>query len=128
MSAQLASVTNAYGDLDVIGALPSSVSAFESFVSPLLSSHTRGIWLRVPCEPAFGGVLSRAIELGFRAHHAHGNVITLQAWRSPARNPTPAYGHHAVGAGALVVNAAGHILAIREKFDTSGGRPRRCIT
>lgn len=48
-------------------------------------------------------------------------VLTLQAWkRDPKANPTPPYGHHALGAAAIVVNKDGHVLGIHERFDSSG--------
>jgi hypothetical protein len=115
-------VKNVYGDLQVPAALlPSDPASARSFLQRVLSDANRGVWVDIPFSSDYASVLPVAAELGFTAHHAYKGVLTLQAWCRPReRNPTPPYGHHAVGAAALVVNADGAVLGIRERFDRTG--------
>ena len=113
--------TNAYGDVQIGGRLPTDASAFEAALAPIVSSASRGVWLRVPFDAEHVSLLPAAHALGFTlAHHVRDGVLTLQAWRGGPHNPTPAHAHTDIGAGAFVVNRDGHILLIRERFDESG--------
>jgi 8-oxo-dGTP pyrophosphatase MutT (NUDIX family) len=116
-----AAVKNAYGDLQVVGPLPADPSAFTRFLSDLFARPDcdRGVWLELPwaLAPTHSGP---AVAAGFRVHHASGGALTLQAWRSAKRNPTPPFAHTAIGAGAIVVNGRGEVLGIRERFDQIG--------
>lgn len=121
---------NAYGDRQIPSALvPRSIPEAREFLTSQLALTDRGAWLQLPFDDDGAPLLPVAHELGFRVHSASHGMITLQAWRKRASsadlpgsapNPTPPVGHHAVGAGALVVNADGRILGIKERFDKSG--------
>jgi 8-oxo-dGTP pyrophosphatase MutT (NUDIX family) len=114
---------NQYGDLqvskDALQALNNDTIACKEALTSLLASCTRGVWLRLDWDSQ-AHLLPVAQQLGFRLHHTYGSLITLHAWCSPGRNPTPQYAHMSVGVGALVINSQGKMLAIREKFDSSG--------
>ena len=117
----LTEYVNAYGDTHIAGAVPTEPDAFVAVMQPIVARATRGVWLRLPFDEAHAPLLPHARSLGFDiVHHAVDGGITLQAWRGGPHNPTPAYAVTDVGASALVVAADGRILAVRERFDTSG--------
>lgn len=143
-------IKNAYGDLQVLSAgIPTEVETFRTQLGTVVAAADRGVWLALPFDDVHINLVPVAFELGFRAHHVYkgtgvrtaciniaaaatdvrevnmvslcAGVLTLQAWkRDPKANPTPPYGHHALGAAAIVVNKDGHVLGIHERFDSSG--------
>src|SRR5205823_987203 len=94
----LRTVKNAYGDLSVVDELPTDAAAFQQAMRGVLAAGDRGVWLRVPWS-THAHLLPVAASLGFTPHHTHRDVVTLQAWLPAKANPTPAYCHHAAGAG-----------------------------
>jgi ADP-ribose pyrophosphatase YjhB (NUDIX family) len=77
------------------------------------------VWLRLPFTDC-AALLPALARRGFLPHHAErgGAHLVLQAWLPRAApNPTPPHAHVDVGCGALVVNARGQLLGIRERYD-----------
>jgi 8-oxo-dGTP pyrophosphatase MutT (NUDIX family) len=115
---------NPYGDLQTSDASEFAVAptAFAVQLDALLSrgDAQRGVWVRLPWARA--ELLPALAARGFKPHHwAHGDAhLVLHAWRRDGPNPTPLYSFTDVGCGALVVNAAGAVLGVCERFDASG--------
>jgi len=101
--------------------VPTDPDGARAYLQRVCAAARRGVWLCLPCNDAYADVLPVALRLGFTAHHCYKGELTLQLWtRADATNPTPPYGHHAVGASAIVVNSDGAVLGIKERFDRSG--------
>lgn len=108
--------TNAYGDIQIPALLvPRAISEARQYLADQLAAADRGAWLQLPFDADHAHLLPLAQELGFGVHSAAHGTVTLHAWRKragpsaapgSAPNPTPPVGHHAVGAGALVIKRA----------------------
>ena len=122
--AELSCWQNAYGDLQTTepSEFAPTPAAFAAQLDALLArpDAARGVWVRLPWSRA--ELLPPLAARGFKPHHwAHGDAhLVLHAWRKGGRNPTPLYAHADIGCGAFVVNAAGHLLGVCERYDTSG--------
>jgi 8-oxo-dGTP pyrophosphatase MutT (NUDIX family) len=124
---EFTTVPNVYGDLQILGPLPSDPLHFRTAIDTLFANRncTRGVWLELPIKN-FYHLFPIAIEKGFQVHHSYRGVLTLQAWRkydpitgNLCPNPTPPYPTVGIGAGAIVINKQGYVLGINEKYDTS---------
>ena len=114
---------NPYGDLQTTRPeeFEREPSRFEAQLAALLAraDAVRGVWLRLPFADC-AALLPALARAGFLPHHAErgGAHLVLQAWLPRAApNPTPPHAHVDVGCGALVVNARGQLLGIRERYD-----------
>lgn len=114
-------VKNAYGDTQIVGdvaAIPFDDAV--AFLREVVASADRGVWLRIPFTGPGVRLVAAAWDLGFtRAHSARGGFVTLQCWRRPTLNPTPTDAFTDAGAAAIVVDARGRIVGVRERFDSS---------
>jgi 8-oxo-dGTP pyrophosphatase MutT (NUDIX family) len=107
-------------------------AAFAGALSAALAAWTaagvRGVWVRVAARRAV--LLPALLEAGFRIHHARGEDKAAAATTSdggayflltrwlPAHEPDmlPAYASHYVGVGGVVVDAAGNLLVVAERY------------
>jgi len=79
----------------------------------------RGVWLRVPLVAAH--LIDPAAMLGFDFHHAKPGYVMLTKWLPGTRSSLPAYPHHQIGVGGLVLNGSGQVLCIQEKRGLTAG-------
>ena len=82
------------------------------------ASSVRGVWITLPAR-ACAACLPALFDAGFQMHHCapSGDALTLTAWL-PRDEPSklPPYSNHYVGVGGLVVDRAGHILVVTERY------------
>lgn len=84
------------------------------------SEGVRGVWLRVPLAAAH--LIDPAAMLGFDFHHAQPGYAMLTKWLPEAApSPLPAYPHHQVGVGGMVLNARGQVLCVQERQGLTAG-------
>lgn len=79
----------------------------------------RGVWLRVPT--AMAQLVPPAVTLGFDFHHALPGYVMLTQWLPASPNTLPAYPHHQVGVGGMVLDNQGRVLAIQERAGMTAG-------
>jgi hypothetical protein len=63
--------TNAYGDVQLRGTLPTDTESFRQLLRTQIDSAKRGMWLQLPFDAAHVNLLPAAHDLGFRVHHAY---------------------------------------------------------
>ena len=77
------------------------------------------VWLELPMASA--NLVPVAVESGFSYHHA-GEDYLLLTCRLAKGAHIPPFASHYIGAGGVVINEAGELLVVREKYGF-GGRP-----
>lgn len=80
---------------------------------------TRGVWLQVPSAAAH--LVGPAVTLGFDFHHAQPGHVMLTRWLPESESRLPAYPHHQIGVGGMVLNAEGNVLCIQERSGMTAG-------
>ena len=107
----------------------------EESLNAWRQSGVRGVWLEIPCIQA-AALLAPALQQGFELHHvdtsnnqpdaasaksspnASACSVTLTYWFPGEKgepNTLPPGNSHTVGVGAVVINAAGQLLAVQER-------------
>ncbi|XP_055000894.1 nucleoside diphosphate-linked moiety X motif 6 isoform X1 [Sorex araneus] len=72
------------------------------------------VWLQVPILQS--QCIGPASSLGFRFHHAEGDVATLSLWLAEGPSRLPAFATHQVGvAGAVFDEDSGRILVVQDR-------------
>lgn len=79
----------------------------------------RGIWLHVPTAAA--QLIDPAASLGFDFHHAKPGYVMLTRWLGNSVNTLPAYPHHQIGVGGMVLDGEGKVLCIQERAGMTAG-------
>lgn len=79
----------------------------------------RGIWLKVPKVVAH--LIDPAVMLGFDFHHAQPGYVMLTKWLPSTPCSLPAYPHHQIGVGGMVLDQTGRVLCIQEKSGITAG-------
>lgn len=80
----------------------------------------RAVWLRVPGPVAH--LIDPAVMLGFDFHHAKPGYVMLTKWIAPTPSSLPAYPHHQVGVGGMVLDGEGRrVLCVQEKSGVTAG-------
>lgn len=72
-----------------------------------------GIWLKLPI--ARSHLIPAAVARGFTFHHAESGYVMMTAWLAERGATLPPNASHQVGVGALVLNAAGEMLVVKER-------------
>jgi len=83
------------------------------------AEEIRGVWLRVPTS--LSHLLAPAVALGFDFHHAQPGHAMLTKWLPTSPSSLPAYPHHQVGVGGMVLDAQGRVLCIQERSGMTAG-------
>eukprot|EP00931_Biecheleriopsis_adriatica_P097653 TRINITY_DN71471_c0_g1_i1.p1 TRINITY_DN71471_c0_g1~~TRINITY_DN71471_c0_g1_i1.p1 ORF type:complete len:289 (+),score=61.80 TRINITY_DN71471_c0_g1_i1:28-894(+) len=80
----------------------------------------RGVWLRVPRKLA--QLVAPAVRLGFDFHHAQPGYVMLTHWLPGGQSSLPAFPHHQVGVGGMVLDSSGsRVLCIQERAGLTAG-------
>lgn len=87
---------------------------FQSTVSACKESGKSSIWVHVPMTRSSVIDAGKLFELGFRFHHAVGDISTLNLWLSDSPSKIPNFSTHNVGVGAFVINSRNEVLCVRE--------------
>lgn len=108
------------------GDVPAFAAELDGLLVAWAAAGVRGVWVRVPLAEA--AVVPALAARGFGLHHAgaggvdSGGYVQMTRWL-PADEPSglPAYAHHYVGVGGLVINDHGELLTIVERYAASDG-------
>jgi Nudix hydrolase domain/NUDIX domain len=73
----------------------------------------RGIWLKLPTSSAH--LVPIAVAAGFAYHLAEPDYLMLTQWLASGPSTLPANASHQVGVGAVVLNAHGEMLVVKER-------------
>ncbi len=117
--ALLPSKPDLYGGLAIdAAALPACPAAFAALLSASLAhwraSRVRGVWLPIPA--ALSPLIPAALAQGFAFHHATPAQLVLTHWLEVGSpSSLPVFPSTAIGVGAFVLNAEGHLLVVQEK-------------
>eukprot|EP00927_Polykrikos_kofoidii_P075567 TRINITY_DN71846_c0_g1_i1.p1 TRINITY_DN71846_c0_g1~~TRINITY_DN71846_c0_g1_i1.p1 ORF type:complete len:309 (-),score=42.90 TRINITY_DN71846_c0_g1_i1:48-914(-) len=80
----------------------------------------RGVWLRVPAILAH--LIESVVAFGFDFHHAQPGYVMLTKWLESSPSSLPAYPHHQIGVGGLVLASDGQrVLCIQERSGVTAG-------
>lgn len=79
----------------------------------------RGVWLHVPSTAAH--LIAPAVNLGFDFHHAKSGYVMLTRWLPESESRLPAYPHHQIGVGGMVLDLEGRVLCIQERAGVTAG-------
>eukprot|EP00928_Gymnodinium_smaydae_P084287 TRINITY_DN6754_c2_g1_i1.p1 TRINITY_DN6754_c2_g1~~TRINITY_DN6754_c2_g1_i1.p1 ORF type:complete len:331 (+),score=52.18 TRINITY_DN6754_c2_g1_i1:147-1139(+) len=98
--------------------VPKDVAAFRDILTSSLSEwqrqNKRGIWLQVSIDDS-ALIPIATKDFGFEFHHAEREYLMLTKWLPvDAPNTLPPNASHTVGVGAIVTDASGRILLVRE--------------
>jgi 8-oxo-dGTP pyrophosphatase MutT (NUDIX family) len=112
------------------GDVPAFAAEVDGLLAQWAAAGVRGVWVRVPLAEA--AVVSALAARSFALHHAgaggldSGGYIQMTRWL-PTGEPSglPAYAHHYVGVGGLVINDHGELLTIVEKYAATDGPQTR---
>ncbi|MEW6754985.1 MAG: NUDIX domain-containing protein [Candidatus Latescibacterota bacterium] len=123
----LPSTTNRFGGvLPDPGGLPSDAEEFARRLGHSLelwrSQGLRLVWLEIATRQSC--LVPLAVEAGFAFHHVGPDYLMLTR---PLEEGTftPGYSTHYIGAGGVVLNAAGELLVVCERYFHTPGQPPR---
>ncbi|MCL2093160.1 MAG: NUDIX domain-containing protein [Treponema sp.] len=77
------------------------------------------VWLELRRDQA--RLISCCTEAGFVFHHAREDIIQMTLTLVPG-STIPPYATHYVGAGGVVIDKAGQLLVVSERYRAAGGR------
>eukprot|EP00929_Paragymnodinium_shiwhaense_P017113 TRINITY_DN126068_c0_g1_i1.p1 TRINITY_DN126068_c0_g1~~TRINITY_DN126068_c0_g1_i1.p1 ORF type:complete len:326 (+),score=63.43 TRINITY_DN126068_c0_g1_i1:85-978(+) len=79
----------------------------------------RAVWLKFSSDLAH--LVGCAVRQGFDFHHAKPGYVMLTKWLASGQSGLPAYPHHQVGVGGMVLDGQGNVLCIQEKRGMTAG-------
>jgi 8-oxo-dGTP pyrophosphatase MutT (NUDIX family) len=93
--------------------------ALQEALGTWKADGVRGVWLRVPTEVS--GLMGLAAQLGFDFHHAQPGYAMMTKWLPEGPSSLPAYPHHQIGVGGMVLDGEGRVLCIQEHAGMTAG-------
>jgi 8-oxo-dGTP pyrophosphatase MutT (NUDIX family) len=107
-------------------ALPEDPAIFARALQRSLGAWRRAgrrlVWLEVPIGRA--ALIPVATGAGFVFHHSHPHYLMLTC-QLCADAPVPSPATHYIGAGGVVLNGAGELLVVVERYYRTPGQPPR---
>lgn len=97
-------------------------SSAEDFAAKLKASITRwreeevrGLWVKIHKQHSF--VIPACVEEGFEFHHAQPGYVLMKTWLpTDEKDMLPSYANQYLGSAGFVINEAGQVLVVKEKF------------